>query len=371
MNVHSDEQGWPTIPPIVQKHFVKYPERLLPPVELDALGKNEREMLKKPLVGPPPGLPPAAAWLGFTGPSNYRLFSPSRVATGICFPEVATRSRWNDWVDRGPTLEFVCALETAKKVAEHYGAEMIVLLADNELCRDAAILSKGVLDEAIRLTDSCIKWLNKAYPNATLVATSSKEIRGDVLQLLPEASLFPSGIVRPWGQLRRNFWNELDFLTNISLFAFVSKSASGDTLLLVDHDQYRAAMAAKKLIGDRLEIGSYWPLPGSEWSGFRNFELDASQSEQTRLHLHKRPLIAGMLDHLKSQATIPRRMHRSPNGKGWLYLDSSSQCLKEVSTTTLREIGIYLDPAQEMLFTKDSIIGEVENRIRRLRAKLG
>ena len=359
------ENQWPALPSCVAQHFVERPVHLLSIHEQGGLSSDEKTALNQGLRPVPQDVLPFAPWLGALSldSSDPSALNPRTVATGICLPEYDKRHHWETWRRRGPTLEYVWALKITAEMCKFYQAEMCILIGDQEFLRDVYRQgTEGEFSDAQLLINSLHQWINRAYPRARTLRSADMNFRGEITAMTDEARLFPSGVSRPWGRNSRDFWTQFDFLTNVALFASLAKEKPA--LLLLDHDQIRPAVAARRITNKHLHIFLYWPVPAGDWVGLSDDRLRIKNGPVDLSHVHRKPWVLDMLDHPNNSRRIsPRRMHRSPAGRGWLYQDITDSEIELVATQTLREIGRYLKPSQTMPDVRDLAITELRSRL--------
>jgi len=174
------------------------------------------------------------------------------------------------------------------------------------------------------------------------------------------ARQFPKGVSKPWGRPSR-FWEQADFHGNVALFSLDARRGHR-TLLVLDHDQFRAAFTARMLC-EQVAIALYWPAPGGNWC------CERIHQRVVRHGNVQGAIFRSMMDQVADHEFAPRRMHRGRGAMRRIHLDAREQALTAFPAATLRELCCYADPQADGIDGASThvLVVELVRRLERLR----
>ena len=259
------------------------PERLIRedecPPEVAALG---------PLRPPLPSMPPNSTYIGGWFPTESPESPPQVVVAGICQGRGSIEEK-QLWLDSGPTVEVVCQLDAAARLAESYpGCEFQISIVDQEYANIVSDSTKFTSRPEIelRLGAELQRWCCARYPTATVKRTGEAEGRARLYSIAAGgalAKLYPEGVPQPYGNKGRVFWQEVQYLVSVAAFVDPVLTDGRRTLAIADHEQLRALAAAKQMAGDGMSALAVWPCPRLGWKAPRRKRDESSNRYAERL----------------------------------------------------------------------------------------
>ena len=263
---------YPDLPYTISTELRDAPLHLLHPREQEALPKADKEAIRTCAIEPAPEwLRECGPWLGFLpARADSHEGLPEWIVAGVCLPGTDEIDEWESW-QRSPTLEVVCAVDTAWQACVRTRARLRILILDQELLRDAEI-SGHPQQWVTQLADAVALFFESRYAGlAAITRTTDPAVSAEVAAFKGLARQFPKGVSKPWGRPSR-FWEQADFHGNVALFSLDARRGHR-TLLVLDHDQFRAAFTARMLC-EQVAIALYWPAPGGNWCCERIHQRD-------------------------------------------------------------------------------------------------
>jgi hypothetical protein len=297
---------------------------MLRPAERQGLERWEVDALSRPLAVVPaslaaPGeLPVGGVGGGVDGAIDW-------VITGICLGPLEEDKR--RWLRGGPTVEAVCGLDYAARLARLAGARLLVWIVDAEYANTAAAsaspgeASEG-LDEALGAAVEAFVYAR--YPDANVRRTVDVATRAELygrLSARDVAAAYPRGVAAPNGARQPTLWQELQFLVCVATMILPGPRS----LVVVDSDQLRALAAAHARTGVSGLV--YLPVPQLGW---------------------RAPPPSDLVQWSNAALEAPRRMQRGPAGNR-LHLGEPMPMPHGWNADAAREVAWYLtgDPAWE------------------------
>lgn len=258
-----------------------------------------------------PGEVPVGALAPLDGPYDT-------VVTGICLGS-STEDKQR-WVRGGPTVETVCGVDHAARIAAATGAALTIWVVDQEYLNVAQDRMPSDDGEPLDLIVGAAveQYLFARYPAAQVLRTSNPHVRAELYARLSREDLarrYPRGVRAPNGVSGPTLWFELQFLSCVATMLL----QPGRTLVVVDTDQLRAAHAANHL-DPRVNALLYLPVPQLGWTVSR----DPHPGRWT-----------------SAAAAAPRRMHRAISANR-LHIDEAMPLPGQWVPEAAREVAWYL-----------------------------
>jgi hypothetical protein len=196
--------------------------------------------------------------------------SPELVVVGICQGSGQAPEK-QYWLASGPSIEAVCNIDAAYAMASGIpGCGLQIWIVDQEYANIVADSEKfsSCAKLEIAVGESLATWCQNRYPRADVCRTSNPDIRARLYSFLTRgelASLYPRGVTAPYGNHGQIFWQELQYMVTVALFAITAITESRHVMAVADHEQLRALAAAKLLAGDKFSACALWPCPRLGW----------------------------------------------------------------------------------------------------------
>lgn len=253
----TERRGTVWIPESLLGWLRSRPLALVRAKERQGLERWEVDALSRPLGAVPaelqaPGSVPLGTLGAIDGPVEW-------VVTGVCLGTTTDDKR--RWIRGGPTVEVVCGLDLAARIADFVGARLLVWIVDAEYANTTAT-GDAELDAAMGAAVEAFVY--SRYPAAQVRRTLDPVVRGELYARVatPDfAFAYPRGVAAPNGVQRATLWQEAQYLACVGSMLV----ADGRSLVVVDCDQLRALAAAHALTGVAGLV--YMPMPQLGWNG--------------------------------------------------------------------------------------------------------
>lgn len=249
------------IPREVTAYARHHPHLLLSDTERGGLEKWEREQCTIGLSPVDASVTNLGPWIGALNWSKPRI-----VVTGVCLPQ--GKQDIDAWRRSGPTLETAYGLDLADRVANVFGAQLLIWVIDFEHSLLTPHLEPGVVRD---IGEHCVHFARRRFPHSEVVSTMQDSRRRHSLYALAmssdSAALYPRGPRATYGKKRPELWDAVAYLACGATIAVAAERKP--VLAVVDHDQARSVGFASALAG-RLgfePVGGlfYWPPPQLGW----------------------------------------------------------------------------------------------------------
>jgi hypothetical protein len=179
----------------------------------------------------------------------------------------------------GPTVEAVCILDFAFRVAQRWKCPLEIWILDQEYAFSVVDPRLDSDPETELLVGASLAlWCQSRYPSASVRQTSNMGVRADLYSIVTNvdvAKLYGTGVPKPYNSSGRVFWQELQFFATLAVFLRPAIRERKRVWAVADHEQLRPMAAAWGLADNQMRIITLWPCPRLRWEppSRRNYGL--------------------------------------------------------------------------------------------------